>query len=48
MSPKPTHEEPENPAPEPSPEQAQAALEASLSIMPKATTGGTGTIKVTG
>ncbi len=47
MTNKPIIPDPENPTPE-SDEQEQAALQASLSNTSKATTGGTGSIKVTG
>jgi len=47
MTTKPIIPDPENPTPD-SEEQEKAALEASLSMTSKATTGGTGSIKVTG
>ncbi|MCE1203694.1 MAG: hypothetical protein LWW79_03705 [Holophagaceae bacterium] len=47
MTTKPIIPDPENPAPE-SDEQEQASIEASLTSTSKATTGGTGSIKVTG
>lgn len=47
MTNKPILPDPENPSPE-SAEQDQAAIEASISNKSKATTGGTGSIKVTG